>query len=265
MAKQKSNVFVHVLGVASLLGVGAVCGVGTHSAITLAQQNADQSITQTQSQIQRAKTKAAMKAEHQQYDQTETTSDDGYVIPADKDDAQKAWAEENHVHWDENGNPVDENGLVVDDPATEENEIDVAKANGTLSEDGHSKSKDDSDESKSADSDSSDKKKKKSDKKEKDDEEVIESRISYDEYAENKYMDAWYHHDYIDKSGDHYYYIVTEGLTLKDISEDIGYTVDELAEFNNVKNPKDLSGFSRIYLPDYAPFTNHNLSGAGRG
>ena len=52
---------------------------------------------------------------------------------------QLEWAHDKHIKWDEYGNPVDENNVVIDDPTTMVNEVERARANGTLADDGTSR------------------------------------------------------------------------------------------------------------------------------
>ena len=276
MAKRKSSIVTHAIGTGCLIGVGVLCGVSGHSYISAFQRNANDQIARTQQEIMMAQTKSAMAAE----DSTDPAStpkgaevtEDGRIVPVDKSEAQKAWAEENGISWDEQGNPVDADGYVVDDPYTEENEIEQAKKNGTLSDDGKSQKADPSAE-KSDEKKEKKEKKKSSDEKDskkeekEEDSEPVSSDISYDGYTENHYMDAWYNHPCIDVDSDgRYFYIVRDqSLTLKDISKEIGYTVDELAELNNIADPDDLSDVERVYFPNHSPMKNRNLSGAGLG
>lgn len=273
MAKRKSSIVTHAIGTTCLIGVGVLCGVSGHSYISAFQRNANDQIARTQQEIMMAQTKSAMAEEDtgtsDATSEAEVT-EDGRIVPVDKSEAQKAWAEENGISWDEQGNPVDSSGYVVDDPYTEENEIEVAKKNGTLSDDGKSQKADEVTEEKEEKEkkEKQKKKKKSSDKKESSDgDEPISSDISYDEYTENHYMDAWLHHESIDVDSDgRYYYIIRDkNLTLQDISKEVGYSVDELAELNNIADPDDLSNVEKIYFPNHSPMKNRNLSGSGLG
>lgn len=70
-------------------------------------------------------------------------SDDGsvakYIKSYDFTTEQLNWAHEKHIKWDDNGNPVDEKGFVVDDPTTPVNEIERAKELKTVDDTGKSK------------------------------------------------------------------------------------------------------------------------------
>ena len=74
---------------------------------------------------------------------TVVVSDDGsvakYIKSYDFTTEQLNWAHEHHIVWDDNGNPVDENGFVVDDPTTPVDEIERAKLFNTLEDSGKSK------------------------------------------------------------------------------------------------------------------------------
>lgn len=62
-----------------------------------------------------------------------------YIKSYDFTTEQLNWAHEKHIKWDDNGNPVDEKGFVVDDPTTPVNEIERAKALNTIDDTGKSK------------------------------------------------------------------------------------------------------------------------------
>lgn len=49
---------------------------------------------------------------------------------------QLDWAHRYHISWDSAGNPIDENGNVMNDPTTSENEVVRAIKNGSANEDG---------------------------------------------------------------------------------------------------------------------------------
>lgn len=69
-------------------------------------------------------------------------SDDGsvakYIQSYDFTTEQLNWAHKHHIKWDNNGNPVDEQGFVVDDPTTPVNEIERARVQHTLDDFGKS-------------------------------------------------------------------------------------------------------------------------------
>ena len=65
-----------------------------------------------------------------------------YIKSYDFTTEQLNWAHEKHIKWDDNGNPVDEKGFVVDDPTTPVNEIERAKELNTIDDTGKSKTLD---------------------------------------------------------------------------------------------------------------------------
>ena len=65
-----------------------------------------------------------------------------YIKSYDFTTEQLNWAHEKHIKWDDNGNPVDEKGFVVDDPTTPVNEIERAKELNTVDDTGKSKTLD---------------------------------------------------------------------------------------------------------------------------
>lgn len=137
--KRPSVLPIQIAGGLLVLGTAVAVVVGSRSAIaSIDAKNASKMAVIEQ---------AIAKKNGVSNDKPSTTvvvaSDDGsvakYIKSYDFTTEQLNWAHEKHIKWDDNGNPVDEKGFVVDDPTTPVNEIERAKALKTVDDTGKSK------------------------------------------------------------------------------------------------------------------------------
>lgn len=137
--KRPSVLPIQIAGGLLVLGTAVAVVVGSRSAIaSIDAKNASKMAVIEQ---------AIAKKNGVSNDKASTTvvvaSDDGsvakYIKSYDFTTEQLNWAHEKHIKWDDNGNPVDEKGFVVDDPTTPVNEIERARALKTVDDTGKSK------------------------------------------------------------------------------------------------------------------------------
>lgn len=132
--KHSSTLPIQIAGSVLVVGTAVAVVFGSRSAVASMNAGAESKVDAV---------KQAIAQKESDKDMTVVISDDGsvakYIKSYDFTTEQLNWAHENHIRWDDNGNPVDEKGFVVDDPTTPVNEIERAKALNTIDETGKSK------------------------------------------------------------------------------------------------------------------------------
>jgi LysM repeat protein len=159
---------------------------------------------------------------------------------------QLEWAHDKHIKWDEYGNPVDENNVVIDDPTTMVNEVERARANGTLADDGTSRAPVIEEPEPEPEPET-----------EPETEEPEEDTAYIDELLKNPNISK-------DEDGN-LIYTVQRGQTLSDIAKETGYSVAELAEYNKLESPSMIVTGQKLKLPPHPPTSEVGVSGAGLG
>lgn len=136
--RQRHYKVMNVTGVVSLIIAVSLVAVLARSAVTAINRQADQRmymIALQMSQNAQPQSQTVIPASQPVEQQTDVSSDtekqDTTSSDAERSDSQTDWAVANDIVWDAYGNPVDKYGVVQDDPSTEVNELEVAKANGT--------------------------------------------------------------------------------------------------------------------------------------
>ena len=153
------------------------------------------------------------------------------ATPMPEQDAEKAWMSEqmqwmmdNHISWNDEGYPVDENGNVVDDPTTSVNEVERYEA--SLAK-------------------------------------PVTPESSVTETPEKE--QTWYEKNpMIVSTGDGLlFYVVQPGDTLSGIAQATGFTVQELADYNNIVNADFINVAQRIYFSAAGPTVLDKTLGLG--
>lgn len=236
----KSPVPTHIGGVALCLLCTALTFVGTRTVVNGLTRDANNRIAQAQIQV-------ADDAETPK-DATDNivVSDDDKsnvaaetIVTYDYTNDQLNWAHQYHITWDENGNPIDEKGSVVNDPTTDVNEVARAIANGTANKDGMSMTYLNAHGDNTA---------------------TDVGQVATEPAVESPYEGK----DNVSRLADGtYVYTVQSGDSLSKIADKFGTTVDKLAELNDISNPSLINAGQQIKLPAVA--VSDNGSGAGLG
>lgn len=235
-----SPVPTHVGGVALCLFCTALTFIGTRTIVNGLTRSAADQMAQAQVQV---------------VDDNDTPSTDGISVSDDKTDVvaetivtydyttdQLNWAHQYHITWDENGNPIDEKGNVVDDPTTDVNEVARAIGNGTANRDGMSTAWLTAHGESVGDVASTD------------------ANTAQESVIESPYEGK----DNVSRLADGtYVYTVQSGDYLSRIASKFGTTTEELVKLNGISNPSLISVGQQIKLPSVG--VTDNGSGAGLG
>lgn len=152
-------------------------------------------------------------------------------------DEQVKWMQENHITYNEHGQPVDENGNVVTDPTVS----DVQKSS-TKSSSSTETTSDTTDD--------------------------VTSEIMTDSSDEPETNTNWASDkDWLTQSDDgNYFYVVQSGDVLSRICKNAGFSLDEVVKYNNIKNPDMLHVGDVVNFPQSGPAgTGVNNTNLGLG
>lgn len=231
--KERSPIPSYVGGIALIVVCAAITFVGTSSAVDALNRNAANQMAMSQ-YTQPTNTVVPVN------DVDDTADSFG---PYDFTTDQLDWAHKYHITWDVNGNPIDENGNVMNDPTTLVNEVARAIANGTANADGIS-----------------------IDWLKASGEDVDEPSAENTEKAETvlQPVELYQGVDGVSKTADgSYIYTVKSGDSLNQIAAATGVPVDEIVKLNGITNPNLISVGQQLKLPSDG--ITDNASGAGLG
>lgn len=232
-SKKRSVTAVHVGGVGLCLFCIAITFIGTSSAVDALNRNYGNSMNVPQP-ITYISADAGQ-SDTSSVSDTTVKSDDSSVKDSAEDDYttdQLDWAHRYHISWDSFGNPVDEDGNVMNDPTTTTNEVARAMKNGTANDEG----------------------------------------ISVDFLAKEKPQDdgtasvpeLYQGVDGVSKTSDgKYVYTVKSGDSIGKIANATGVSSAQIIELNKLANPSMIYVGEQIMLP--ADGVVDNSSGAGLG
>ena len=236
----KSPIPTHIGGVALCLFCTALTFVGTRTVVNGLTRDANNKIAQAQIQVtEDVESSKDTTSDIIVSDDDKTNVAAETIVTYDYTNDQLNWAHQYHITWDENGNPIDEKGNIVDDPTTDVNEVARAIADGTANKDGMSVAYLNAHGEKTSTDDNQN---------------ITESVV------ESPYEGK----DNVSRLSDGtYVYTVQAGDTLSKIAEKFGTTVDELVKLNDIDNPSLIHSGQQIKLPSVT--VSDNGSGAGLG
>lgn len=225
--KSKHTAAIRVGGVCLCILSAAISFMGTRAVVDALSTNSDNAVDLVRQQY----------AVESQVEDTDTSVLDNEdltsvaaqaIITYDFTTDQLTWAHEHHIRWNSDGNPVNEYGVIEDDPTTEVNELLRAVANGTADEKGRPI------EGGSKDADT-----KASEKEDVDAEAETEPEVNPYEGMEGVSQ----------LSDGTYVYTVKSGDTLSKIADMFGTTADELVKLNDIPDKNVISVGQQIKLP----------------
>lgn len=238
--QQRSPWSIRAGGISLILVCSVVTALGTTSAVDALNRNAANQLVVAQASPTNGN--SSVSGSDVQQTDVESLSDD--ILTYDYTTDQLTWAHNYHISWDSNGNPVDENGNVMNDPTTDINEVARAIANGTANADGVSVEW-----------------LKQNDLYEETDAGTVSDNTEESVGGTNPYEGI----DGVSETGDGgYIYTVQSGDSLSNIASCVGSTVDELVSLNGIDNPNMINVGQQLKLPAAASVTD-NASGAGLG
>ena len=237
-SKKRSNAGATILGLSAIIAVTALAVLFGRSAVDAMNRNANAQLAKTQQELD------DMRSRNQPQEPETEEVETGYRY--DWTTNQLEWAHDKHIKWDEYGNPVDENNIVTDDPTTLVNEVERARANGTLADDGTSRAP-------------------VIEEPEPEPEETEEPETE-EETEDTSYIDELLKNPNISQEEDGtLIYTVQRGQTVSDIARETGYSVAELAEYNNLESASMIITGQKLKLPPHPPTSEIGVSGAGLG
>lgn len=197
------------LGVSIIVLTLLVSVVGVRTAVSSMRAASDRSRFEYERLL--ALRKAEQNSKEFQDLQTTAKSEEPWTSP------QIEWMLENHITWDENGCPVNEDGVVVDDPTTKFDETARPIPENTPPQ------------------------------------EQPESAGNW--WDGNAMIQQ-------DEAGN-LYYVVNSGDSLSRIANSTGFTVPELADYNNIQNASMINVGQHILFPAAGPSVLDKSAGLG--
>lgn len=226
---QTQNQILTSVGCLFVIGVSIFSVMGTKMAVNSINRNAQDALVYAQQQ-----------ANNRQMNATSVIDDVELDVDTNESkqwsDEQVKWMQENHITYNENGEPVDEDGNVVVDPTVS------AKPSQTKTDS-------------IADVTSSNKN---SNKNEESDKTPIEKPETNTDWAAGK--------DWLTQSdnGD-YKYVISYGDTLNKLCGRTGFSLNEIVEYNNISNPDLIHVGQVIVFPQAGPNGTANNTNLGLG
>lgn len=237
--------------IGGIIVAGTLClsVLGSQAAIAYMQNQSDGQLKQAQQSVLDQK-----ESEWQErLDEAEETNEqlqselDDYQTKYAYTTDQLDWAHEKHIEWDEDGFPVNERGIVVDDPTTKTDEVERY------------------DEFLVAQAEPVEVPETESEKPEEDSDKVSETEVEEPE-TETEEPQWWDEMDFIEVDEDgNPYYVVKQGDTLWSIAYKTGFSVSDLAKYNDLHDPTIINPGQIIKFPATGQFVVDGATGSGKG
>lgn len=234
---QTQNQILTSVGCLFVIGAAAFSVMCTKFAINSINRDAQDAIVYAQQQVNNDSTVNRKKDNVNTKADTTVTDDiyDDTDVKNQWSDEQIKWMQENHIRYNEYGQPVDENGNIVVDPTVQVTDDDVSVSDEVSVVPNDKLSSDDIS-----------------------DEDITVDDVSVSETIPAKKPETntdWVSgKDWLTQSdnGD-YEYVVQRGDTLSELCKDAGFSLEEIIEYNQIANRNIIRVGQTIRFPQAGP------------